>query len=93
LCRAEYLNQEVTYPNDEKNSEDGEASKLKGLTSNSVDGCNSEPVTGDGTGADENGVTGRDVVKLEVEVGTTTVSDSLEDGGRVETKTVESNVE
>jgi hypothetical protein len=87
------LNQEVTYPNDEKNSEDGEASKLKGLTSNSVDGCNSEPVTGDGTGADENGITGRDVVKLVVEVGAATVSDRLEDGGRVETKTVESNVE
>jgi hypothetical protein len=85
--------EQLTYPDDEENGEGGETSKLEGLASNGVDGGNSEPVSGNGTGADEDGVTGGDVVELNVEVATTTVADSLEDGGRVETETVESNIE
>jgi hypothetical protein len=70
---------EQTYPDDEKDSENGEASKLKRLASNGVDSCNGEPVSGDRTGADENGVTRGDVVELVVKVVTASVSNSLED--------------
>jgi hypothetical protein len=66
---------------------------LKGFATNSIDGCNSEPVSRDSTGADEDGVTGSDVVELEVKVVSASVSDSLEDSGRVQTETVESNIE
>jgi hypothetical protein len=43
--------------NTEEDSEDEETTELDGLTSNSIDSSNSDPVTRNGTSNDENNVT------------------------------------
>lgn len=54
-------------PNYEENGEEREADELDGLAADGVDGKYRHPVSGDGTSADEDGVTGSQVVELLVD--------------------------
>lgn len=66
-------------PDNEENGEEGETNKLKRLTTDSVNGSNSEPVTRNGTRAHENAITGREVVELLVDSVSGAVANGLED--------------
>lgn len=80
-------------PDDEQNSEEDEADQLKGLAAHCVDGGNCEPVTRDGTSADENAVTGGKIEELAVDGSTAAVADCLENGSGVQAKTIEGDIE
>lgn len=80
-------------PHEEEDGEEDEPDELEGLAADGVDGSNGEPVAGDGTSADENAVTSSEVVKLRIDSLAATVANRSQDGRRVETETVESNIE
>jgi hypothetical protein len=80
-------------PNDEENSEDDESHQLDRLATNGIHGSDTHPVTRNGAGADENAVTGSQVVKDLVNSGPSTVANCSKYSGGVKTETVESNIE
>ncbi len=53
-------------PDDEENGEHGESHQLNRFAANSIDSRNRHPVTRNGTSADENSVTGSEMVQLMV---------------------------
>lgn len=79
-------------PDDEKDGKHGEADQLKWFTANGINGSDSEPVSRNGTSANQDTVTGSEIVQLVVDVGTSTISDSLKNGRRVQTKTIKGNL-
>lgn len=79
--------------NAEEDGEQSETHKLDRLAANGVNKGNSDPVTGDGTSADDDQVTDSGVVVSLVHVGTTTVADSRENDRVVERDTIESDIE
>jgi hypothetical protein len=83
---------EVEAPDEEENGKGDEAGHLDGLSSNSVDKCNGAPVTRDGTSADKNRVTSTQVVEGLINIVSGGVSDRSQDGGGVQSQTVEGNV-
>ena len=80
-------------PDQEEDGQEDESNQLERLAADSIDGGNGEPVTRNGTGADQNTVTSCKVVELVVDRGTTSVANSLENSGAVEAETVESDIE
>src|SRR5690242_2192040 len=80
-------------PDDEQNGKHDEADKLKDLAADSVNCRNCQPVTRNGTSTDEDAVTSSQVVELVVDGRTTTIANSLENSGRVQTETVEGDIE
>jgi hypothetical protein len=79
-------------PDDEQNGQEDEADELQGLAADCVNGSNREPVTRDGSSADEDAVTSSKVEKFVVDGSTATVADGLKDSGGIQTKTVESDI-
>jgi hypothetical protein len=79
-------------PDDEQDGQEDEANELQGLAADSVKGSDREPVTRDGTSADENAVTGSKVKELMVDGKTVSVTDGLEDSGGIQAKTVKRDV-
>jgi hypothetical protein len=77
----------------EQDGQHGEANQLQRLAADSINGSNGEPITGDSTGADQDTVTGSKVVELVVDGVAASVADSLEDSRRIQTKTVECNLD
>lgn len=78
---------------DEEDGEDDEAAELDGFTADSVDCGDGDPVAGDGACTDDNEITNGSVAEDVVDVGATGVADCSEDGGVVETETIEGDVE
>ena len=77
----------ATY--NEEDSEHGEADQLKGLATNEVECSDSEPVSWNSSGANQDAVTGGNVVELVIYGRATAVANGLEDGSLVESKAVE----
>jgi hypothetical protein len=77
---------------DEENGEHREADELKRLATNGINGSDSKPVSGNGSGTDQDAVTSSDVVELVINSGTTTVANRRKDRGLVETEAVEGNL-
>jgi len=87
-------NDVVTETHDtEDDGEDGETHQLNWLTTDSVDKSDGDPVTWNGTSADNDNVTDSGVVEDLVDVSSTRVADSLKNDSVVEGDTVESNIE
>lgn len=80
---------------DEEDGQDGETTHLNGLAAESVNGSDGNPVSGDGTGKDNDNVADGSVVQEVVDIGVALggVANDLEDGGVVQGETVEGNVE
>lgn len=77
----------------EEDGEKSETHELDRLATDGVDKGNSDPVTGDGTSADDDQVTDSSVVVGLVHIGTTSVTDGSKNDRVVERDTVESNIE
>ena len=77
----------------EEDGEEGEAHELDGLATDGVNQSDGDPVTGDGTGTDDDQVTDSVVVVNFVHVVTTGVANSSEDDSVVQRDTVESDIE
>lgn len=80
-------------PDQEQNSEHDETNELENLATDRVDGRNSQPVSGNGTGADEDAVSSGQVVELVVDSSATSVANGLEDSAGVQSETVEGDIE
>lgn len=76
----------------EEDGQDGEAHQLDWLAANGVYGCNCDPVSWNGTGADDDQVTDSGVAENVVHVGAAGVSNSCENDRVVQAETVESNI-
>jgi len=83
----------VETNDDEENSEDGEARKLDWLTADSINGCNGNPITWDGTGANNDQVADSCVAEDMVDIAALGIANSAQDDGVVETEAVESDIE
>ena len=79
--------------NDEKNGEECETHDLDGLSAESVDGGDGDPVTWNGTGANEDEVTNGGSVEDFIHITAARIADSTENDGVVETKTVVGDIE
>jgi hypothetical protein len=91
---AARANDIVTETEDaEEDGEESETHELDGLATNGINESDSNPVTGDGTSADNDQVTDSGVVVDLVHVLATGVTDGLEDNSVVERDTVEGNIE
>ena len=77
----------------EHDGQNDETTELNRLAADSINGCNGDPVTGDSASADQDQVTDRDVIEDLVNGVTLGVADLLQNGGVVETDTVESDIE
>jgi hypothetical protein len=93
IARAELL----THA-DEQDGKHNKAHDLNGLPSPGVNKEVSDPVARNETGKRENDITDTDVIEGVIDLAGagrrgTTETDSVEDDARVETKTVESNLE
>ena len=73
---------------DEEDSEHGESHELDGFSAQGVDGCDRYPVTGNGSGADQNKISNGVVIEYFIHVLLTTwIADCGQDDGVVETQT------
>jgi hypothetical protein len=83
----------VRKPNDdEDDGQKDEAHQLDGFAADSVDSCNSDPVTGDGTGADDDQVANSRVAEDFINVVALGVTNGLKNDGVVETKAIEGDI-
>ena len=76
----------------EEDGQHDETHELNRLAADSVDCCDCDPVSGDGTGADDDQVTNSSVAEDMVDVGAAGVSDSGKNDGVVQAETVEGNI-
>lgn len=76
----------------EEDGEHDEAGELERLPTNSIDGGNSQPVTWDGTGANQDTVTSGEVVQLVIDSLATSIADGCKDSGGVQSQTVKGNL-
>ena len=76
----------------EEDGEHGKTHELDGLASDRVHRGDGDPVTGNGTGADDDDVTDSGVVEKLVDIGSGGVSDGRENDGVVERQTVEGDL-
>ncbi len=85
---------EVEAPDDEEEGEDYEAGELDGSATDDVNERNCGPVSGNGTRADQDSVSGCEVVKVGIHE--SFCAGSVADGGKhscsVETETVEGDL-
>lgn len=84
----------VTKAHDAENDcEESEAHELNRLAANGVNHGDCNPVSGNGSGANENQVADCCVIKNEIEIGAAAVSDGLEDGCVVQADAVKGHVQ
>lgn len=76
----------------EDDGENDEATNLDGFATNGIDESNSNPVSWNSTGADDDQVTDGDVVQDMVDVGSSSIADLLQDDGVVEGDTIERHI-
>lgn len=80
--------------NDEENGQDSEATKLNGLTAQSINGSNRNPVSRDGTSEDNDDVTNSSVVQVLVDVADVLgrVANDVQDGTVVQRETIKGDI-
>lgn len=81
--------------NNEEDGQDSEATKLDGLTAQSINGSNGNPVSRDGTSEDNDNVTNSGVVQVLVDGGGVLgrVANDVQDGTVVEGETIKGDIE
>lgn len=87
---AEVIEGEANY--DEEDSEDDETHQLDGLSANGVNQGDSNPVTRNRAGANQDQVTNRGISENMVDIAATSITDGGKNGGVVKTETVECDV-